>query len=48
MISKEELQEFIFIYEKKYGVSLSEKVAETLALNLLQFYKVVYGTLGTK
>jgi hypothetical protein len=47
MVSKEELQEIVLIYEKKYGVKPSEKVAETIALNLSQLYKVVYGAPGT-
>ena len=42
MVSVESLQKFKNIYERQYGVLLSDSEALSLANNLLNLYRAVY------
>lgn len=44
MLSKQALQEFKELYEKRYGVILSDDEASFRANNLVNLYKAVLGS----
>ncbi len=42
MLTKQAVGEFQEIYQRRYGVSLSETEASEMAANLLNLYRAVY------
>jgi uncharacterized protein (DUF697 family) len=42
-VKKEKILEFVRIYKQFYGVDISPEEAESLAQNLLNLFKTVYG-----
>lgn len=43
MLPQEAIEEFKKLYEKRFGIKLSDKEAAIRANNLIKLYKVVYG-----
>lgn len=47
MLPKEAIEEYKKLYEKRFGIKLSDEEAIIRANNLIKLYKVIYGSSGT-
>jgi len=47
MLPEEAIKEYKILYEKRFGVELTDEEAAFRANNLLTLYKVVYGELSS-